>query len=407
VKQRIKHFSLFLSLILQLLTGDSGYASTSMIELHAHLFMDEGMGWLFKGDFNTPLRATSWKNRFSSQANPEALNASQLDIVVATFYAHPLFGGSLKDSIRRQVRLAHQFVESHPDWILGLNPEQARSALASGKHVLILALEGAAGILESEEDLKEFIDQGGIRIVTLLHLTDDGLGGVAFLKGFRVLSSPFAFFKSLFRFASDSSNSDTRVRLNSNGLTQEGSRMAIALTKRKVWIDLSHASDASQKDLYPILAKAGQPLLYTHTVLRKYHGAERGISYDQLRKVFDTQGFIGLMPSEEMLEGTPGDGKCTGGVHAFATQFREASEVVGENAIGIGSDFNGGIPHLQPSCKTTGTSLDQAGLWQIGQSYEVWSVLKKLDVWHPEKLTIKNTDRFLDSWSILWRPSGI
>src|SRR4051812_47085106 len=63
----------------------------SFAELHAHLFMKEGMTWAFRGDFNGPLEATSWKDRFSSQANPEALEKSGLSVVVATIYAHPLF----------------------------------------------------------------------------------------------------------------------------------------------------------------------------------------------------------------------------------------------------------------------------------------------------------------------------
>ena len=50
---------------------------------------------------------------------------------------------------------------------------------------MILALEGASGIIETDEDLAEFVDRDGIRIVTLIHLTDDEFGGAAFLKGYR------------------------------------------------------------------------------------------------------------------------------------------------------------------------------------------------------------------------------
>ena len=88
------------------------------IELHSHLFMKQGMGWLFQGDFNEPLQAKNWKDRFSSQANPSSLDRSNLDLVVATLYAHPLFKLSLRDSIREQIKLARQFIKDHPKWIL-------------------------------------------------------------------------------------------------------------------------------------------------------------------------------------------------------------------------------------------------------------------------------------------------
>ena len=113
--------------------------------------------------------------------------------------------------------------------------------------------------------------------MTLLHLTDDELGGVAFLPGLKILSSPFAWLTQLFhpRFQGD-------IRVNAHGLSEEGATLTRKLIARGVWIDLAHASDASQKKLIPVLAEAGQPLLYSHTALRKYLGAERGISDSQL-----------------------------------------------------------------------------------------------------------------------------
>src|SRR5207244_2903484 len=112
--------------------------------------------------------------------------------------ANPILTFSLRDSVRRQVRLAERFVREHPSWIIARSAAQAREALLSGKRVMILSLEGASGILESENDLREFVDQDGIRIVNLLHLTDDAFGGVAFLPGLHALMSPWAWLKGVF-----------------------------------------------------------------------------------------------------------------------------------------------------------------------------------------------------------------
>jgi microsomal dipeptidase-like Zn-dependent dipeptidase len=360
--------------------------------------MKQGMGWFFNGDFNDQLHSQSWEDRFSSQANPQSLEDSQLDLVVATLYAHPLFKLSLRDSIRTQIRMAKDFVLRHPNWTLATTPEQAIQALQSGKRILLLALEGASGILETEEDFVEFIDEGGIRIVTLLHLTDDSIGGVAFLKGLQSLSSPISLIKSIF-----SPHFDERgTRINARGLSEHGKQVAKALMEKKVWIDLAHSSDLSQKDLFPLLHHYGQPHLYTHTVLRKYFSAERAISHDQLKEVARTQGFIGIIPSEQMLAGTPSSDTCKGSVGALLTQFQEASEIIGLESIGIGSDFNGGLPHLRPSCQT-GTSLDQSGFWNIGQSKELWRILYSHLAKPHHEMSHQPALHFLRAWSRLWQ----
>jgi len=371
------------------------------VELHAHLFMKEGMTWAFKGDFFGPLRATSWKDPLSSQANPETLENSGLSVVVATLYAHPLFTLSLRESIRRQIALARKFVLTHDDWVLATEPFQAREALAEGKHVMILALEGASGILEDEHDIHEFIDDGGIRIVTPLHLMDDEFGGVAFLKGFRAWSSPLAWLRQLFlpRY-------NEGVRINHDGLTATGQWLLTALLKHHVWIDLAHASDASQAEMISVIKAARQPLLCTHTVLRKYHGAERGISNSTLEQIKNTQGILGLMPSEEMLEGAPRANDCPSSISSLATEYTEIAAELGNDSVMLGSDFNGGIPHLAPTgpgC-VTGTSIDQQGLWNIGQSTEVWKAMAKLGAPVPNPLS-KMADHFVEVWAKAYKNS--
>jgi microsomal dipeptidase-like Zn-dependent dipeptidase len=373
------------------------FAQAAGIELHAHLFMKEGMTWFFRGSFDGPLRATTWQDGLSSQANPATMDQSGLDVVVVSLYANPFFTLSLRDSVRKQIAVAHRFVTEHPNWIIAKHPDQAKAALAAGKKVLILSLEGTSGILENEEDYQEFIDRDGVRIVTLLHLTDDHLGGVAFLLSFRAWASPLAALNSLIHPHRDTDGN----KLNPQGLTEEGRKVARELIKRKVWIDLAHSSDASQKDLVPLLLEGHQPHLFTHTALRKYHHAERGINAEQLALVRETGGFVGIMPSEMMLKSTPPTGPCSGSVHALATQFREFSSVLGQKSISMGSDFNGGISHLKSSCNT-GTDLDRNGFWNIGQTPALWQALKSLKVWEPQPAGQDSTARFLETWAKLW-----
>ncbi len=366
--------------------------------------MKEGMTYAFRGGFNEELHARDWRDRFSSMANPEALDRSGIGLLVATLYAHPLMTTSLRGSIRRQLKQAREFVAAHPGWVIARTASEARAALESGKRVLVLALEGASGVLDDEDDLREFVDEGGIRLVTFVHLSDDDLGGVAFLGGIKNMSSPVAFLTQLLFPKHD----ENGVRINRNGLTPRGRKLAEKLLDHGVWLDLAHASDETQRDLLPILERRKQPLLYTHTVLRRFLGNERGISDLQLEEVRKSRGIVGLIPSPEMLEGTvsgPGTGPSAGSnpscgqdLRALATQLRIVGDKIGDPArVSLGSDYNGGLPHLGPSC-STGTSLDsEKGLWNIGQVSELWKALGSVGAPVPVPLS-KTIEAFLEAW---------
>ncbi len=391
------------------------------VDLHAHLFMKEGLGWFFHGDFDGPLMAQNWKDGFSSQANPPMLEQSGDRIVVISLYAHPFFKLSPRDSIRRQIAQAEHFTATHPNWLIARSAAEAMRGISDGRRILILSLEGASGILETENDLREFIDQRGIRIVTLLHFTDDRFGGPAFLKGIKALATPIGWLrfwvKELTFFRKHREKPvppDPEVILNDHGLSLDGRALANSLIQRRVWIDLAHSSDAAQRELIPLMLNAGQPLLYTHTVLRRYHGAERGIAHWQLDELRKSGGVIGLMPSEQMLAGTQIQqdlcafsckNPCEGGLPALITHYRELTqENIQPSQIMIGSDFNGGIPHLKPSCNTN-TPLDHEGLWNMSQTPALWQAMKKGGAPLPEPLH-RTVLHFIAAWKRVTDPQA-
>jgi microsomal dipeptidase-like Zn-dependent dipeptidase len=357
------------------------------LELHAHLFMKQGMGFAFRGSFNDPIQAKSYQDGLSSQANPETVEKSGIGILVISLYANPFLVFSLRDSIREQMKLAREFVGAHPNWIIARNAGEARAALVSGKRVLVLSLEGSSGIIETDQDIREFIDEGGISIVTLLHLTDDEFGGVALLRGSKVLSSPWSFIRSLF-----SPNRKDGIKTNLKGLTSEGEAMAKKLIAHGVWIDLAHASDESQRSLIPLLRAQGLPLLYTHTILRKYHGAERGIAPWQLDELKRSQGILGVVPSREYLEGTPSIFPgCNSSLGWLATQYKEFVDILGSDHVAFGSDINGALNHIEPGCGSP-------GLWNISQYPALWQSLRTLGAPTPQPLS-RMIEGFLQAWS--------
>jgi microsomal dipeptidase-like Zn-dependent dipeptidase len=381
------------------------HLENASVELHAHLFMKEGMGWLFSGHFNEPLHAQSWKNSFSSQANPLTLDLSGIGILVVALYAHPLLTWNLRESIRSQIDLAEDFVKNHDGWTIARTPQEAKKSLEAGQRVLVLSLEGASGILETEEDLDEFIEERGIRIVAPLHLMDDSYGGVAFLKGFRSFTTPISRVIQFFRKTKDAEG----IPINPYGLTNRGRQLVHSLLERNVWIDLAHSSDHAQKEMIPLLRQAGQPLLYTHTVLRSQHPAERALSNPQLTAIKESGGIIGLVPSSLLLNGTKSQHlqcqstqcqkSCQRGFHAFIQHYQEATRILPLEAVFLGSDFNGAIPGLPPNggCKTH-TALDQGGFWNIAQNSELWRAVKKAGVDAPDPLSLQ-IESFLGRWS--------
>lgn len=377
------------------------------IDLHAHLWMEHSVpSLMYEGCFDCRLGAKNWAGIRGSRVNHEALERSGLKLVVVAFYANPLSpGGSSRGAIRKQIRAAQEWLKGNSQWVQARSACDARHALEQGKRVVVFSLEGAGGILETEGDLQEFVDQAGIAIVTPMHFLDNHWGGCAFLHG-----APGWWF-----------NPWARVRAwwqghssNSQGLTEQGAEKLRALIARKVWVDLSHASDETQKQMRPWLETAGQPPLYTHTSLRKYHGAERGLSDEQLDDLARRKGIVGLMPSRLMIGQVPRESRvrpescpATTGVDGFAAHYRDTVQKIGMGAVMLGSDFNAPIEYLEPGggagCQT-GTALDRPeGFWQMGQVAELWKAVQSVS--QGGSLSAQGAlesglrlNRFLDAW---------
>jgi hypothetical protein len=77
--------------------------------------------------------------------------------------------------------------------------------------------------------------------------------------------------------------------------------------------------------------------------------------------------------------------------------------VIGEDGVVLGSDWNGGVRHLSPS-SGTGTSLDAtAGLWNIGQSHELWGALTRSAPPKRHAAVSPAALRFLNAWDQVFK----
>jgi microsomal dipeptidase-like Zn-dependent dipeptidase len=374
--------------------------------------MPEASAFPWMGSFNDALRAKDYSSHLRTRVNADALERSNVKIVVLALYSHPLFlraiVGGQRASIRYQIQEAHRFVASHSEWVIAKSPDEARAALLSGKRVIVLAIEGAQGVLESPSDVQEFIDQDGVRIVTPFHFVDNSLGGSSFLRSYQILMNPIAAIRSFFLPRHD----DQGVRINSEGLTPKGSRLLTSLVQKGIWLDLSHASDASFRDLLPILHQAHQPVLFSHTILRNDMRAERGISDDELREVANSGGLVGLLPSDDYLIGTKVDprlcadvchGQCNGGEAAYATQFAQIDKTVPAERVLLGSDVDAPLNFLKPECDAQ-ARINSRGYWSYAQFPELFEFLRKKGVIPSSLGDDYMVKSFLSAWEKAYRP---
>ncbi len=316
------------------------------VDLHAHLFMHEGAGVDWLGSFAGPITSTGWEDKLHSRVNSETLSVSGHSIVVVALYTHPLFRGSIEESMERQLQEAQRFVGTNPDWALAKSCRQARELLKSGKRVLLLSIEGASRNLDTPEAIQRWIDREGISIVAPLHFTNDWIGGPSLLPGIRGLVEPMGWLRAWFH-----SRGEDDVLRNPRGLTTRGRDLIEVLVQRKIWIDLSHASEAALEPIYPILDGAAQPALHTHTMLRRHYPGERGLSEKQIGEAAARNGVIGLIPSEDQMGNArrknPG---CRSGLDAYVEQLKFVASRMKSRSVAMGSDVNAPLDFLGPSC---------------------------------------------------------
>jgi microsomal dipeptidase-like Zn-dependent dipeptidase len=310
-----------------------------------------------------------------------------------------------KEGIRRQIHLAEEFVRAHPSWVIARDPKEAARAHEQGKKILVFSLEGAGGILETEDDIREFIDHQGIRIVTFAHLSDDELSGAALMHGYRALGNPLGLIASLLQ----GRRGCRGEHLNPNGMTKRGRDLLHALLRRGVWIDLAHASEATHAELAPLVKAAGQPLLYTHIMLREHRNGERSLSAKQLEGAARSAAVIGLIPGESSVGDAPVPpencparcaGRCKGGVFALAAEYNEMVRALGPRSVFLGSDFNGAMDHLRPSAPdcALGSTIDARGFSNISQTAELWRDLAEASALSEENEQ-DGVANFLRAWA--------
>ena len=163
-----------------------------------------------------------------------------------------------------------------------------------------LGIEGAQ-VLEGVADNVEVLFRAGYRMVGLAHFFDNAVAGSAHgvAKG---------------------------------GLTALGRETVRRLEDRGMLVDLAHASARTIDD---VIAMARRPVVVSHTGVRATCDNARNLSDDQLLRVAQTGGVIGIGYWETAV--------CGDDAAAIARAIAHATSVAGADHVGLGSDFDGAV----------------------------------------------------------------
>lgn len=164
----------------------------------------------------------------------------------------------------------------------------------------LLALEGAHALEGDPANVGALFD-AGIRMIGLTHFFDNEFAGSA--HGIR-----------------------------KGGLTDKGRALVREMAQRGIIVDLAHASSATIDD---VLAMAERPPLVSHTGVRATCDNPRNLSDDQVRAIASAGGVIGIGFWKTAVCGlSPAD---------IARAIQYAVDLVGDDHVAFGSDFNGAV----------------------------------------------------------------
>lgn len=181
--------------------------------------------------------------------------------------------------------------------------QELEANLRGDKLSALLGIEGAH-CLEGKVERVDELWERGVRFIGLTHFSNNDLGGA---------STPLH---------------------GNKGLTPLGHQMLERMEARGMALDLAHASPRTIEDMFT--HQAVRPFS-SHTGVKGAKDHWRNLSDAHLKTVADRGGVVGIMFGVPRYLG----GKTFDDV---ARHIEHAISVMGEDAVGLGSDFDGFIP---------------------------------------------------------------
>jgi len=163
-----------------------------------------------------------------------------------------------------------------------------------------LGIEGAQALKGDIKNL-DIVYQAGVRMIGLTHFYDNAVGGSAH-------------------------------GVKKGGITDFGKKLVHEMEQRKIFVDLSHASEQLVDD---VLSFAKRPILVSHTGVKGTCDNIRNLSDKHLKQIAATGGLVGIAMFKQAICGTkPMD---------IAKAIKYTLDLIGADHVALGSDFDGAI----------------------------------------------------------------
>ena len=171
--------------------------------------------------------------------------------------------------------------------------------LAHGRLSAVLGVEGGHAIEGRVERLAE-LHRRGVRFMGLTHLSNNDLGGSSF------------------------------PMMGNRGLTALGQQVMEEMARLGLSVDVAHASEQTLTDLF---AHPTVRYFCSHTGVRAAGGGWRNLSDEALRTIAQRGGVVGIILAPVYLGGDTMDD--------VVRHVEHAVDVMGEEGVGVGSDYDG------------------------------------------------------------------
>jgi microsomal dipeptidase-like Zn-dependent dipeptidase len=206
--------------------------------------------------------------------------------------------------------------------------------LAARAHAVAAGSDGRFRVIETREALMAYLEErtvdpamtAGLLAIEGAHALGDDLGRLDELvvAGYRMIS-PAHFFDTVFGGSAHG--------VGKGGLTPLGRDLVAAAEARGLAFDVAHASAPTIDD---VLDVARKPIVASHTGVRGVCDNARNLPDEQVRRIAATGGLVGIgfWPTA-----------CGGeDVRSIARSIAYAVSIAGIEHVGIGSDWDGGVP---------------------------------------------------------------
>lgn len=243
---------------------------------------------------------------FSGQVNIEKLKTSGCEAQCFALFTQ---GENAAADFDRFVAFYNAQIAVNPDILPVERYSDIEKARKEGKVAAILTVENF-GLLNG--------DTGGIKRLAAL--------GVKMASPVWNFANAFAYPNLIFN-----GNMPDFAARETRGLTAAGKDAVRELNHNRIIIDVSHLSDGGVED---VLALSEAPVVASHSNCAAVCNVSRNLTDDQIKKIADKGGVIGLNYCRDFIGGE----SAFGGLY---NHLKHLLEKGGEDVLALGSDFDG------------------------------------------------------------------